>query len=159
MVVVSLHAAEHAPAAEAELRQQGLESRDAREACPPGARLEVLRPEDVGSPGLREGVRDLGVSDDLGRVLERHPGVEAHEERLQKPDARLGPRQVERLEDLVGPDHARAQPADRPESLATMSFSRKRASSLNQKSRKGSWSRAWSKRATAAALERRLMAA
>ena len=109
-----------------------VERRDTREAGSAGPALEMIGPEHVGRARLRGLLGHLRIADDLRGVLEGHAIVETHEDRFEKPGSGLGPRQIEGLEDLVGRNHARL------ESLATMSRIRKRASSENQKSRKGS---------------------
>ena len=152
-VVVGIpHAAERSPRPETELRQEGIERGDAGEAGAPGAEREVVVPENVGPARLRGGVRDVGVAHDLRGVLEEDLRVEPRIQGFEEARPRLGPGEVEGVEDLVGCDH-------RAERRATMSFRRNRASSLNQKSRNGSWSRAWSNLAIAAARERSLIAA
>ena len=138
--------------------KQRVERRDARKAGAARAELEVVGPEDVGRAGLFGRIFDLRVAHDLRRVLERDLRVEPREQGREEARAGLGPREVEGFEDLFD-RRKRRGPHARLVSLATMSRTRRRASSENQKSRNGSWSRAWSKRATAAARERRLIAA
>ena len=151
MVVLVADAAEQFPRPEPERRQKLLERGDPRKAGAARPAREVLFPEDVRRSRLLRRIRKARVAHDLRRVLEGHLRVEARKQRLEKSGAGLGAREVERLEDVVGRNH-------RPDNRATMSLTRNRASSLNQKSRKGSWSRAWSNRAIAAARERSLMA-
>ncbi len=175
VIEVGLDPPERDAAIKPQFAQERVKRRRARKARSPGSGFQVIRPENLGEARLRVPVGNLGVAHDLRSGLERNALVEPRVESLEVANPGFRARQLERLEDLVGRDRhfplrepgqiLRFAQEDREGDFAfSVSFStsaaiRLRASSLNQKSRNGSFFREASKRATASARAPRLTSA
>src|SRR5712692_389706 len=106
MVEVALDTPEHFPGLKTQAAKQRVERRHAGKTGAAGPEIHVLSPEHVGPSRLFVRIRHLGMAQDLGSGLERHSRVEAREESLEKPNARLGARKIEGFENLINPEIA-----------------------------------------------------